>query len=212
MSQLPYEILNDTEFENLIIRICKEILGIGCKTFSTGKDGAKDSWFTGTAQHFPSKIAPWTGTFNIQAKHTQTYNSSCSDNDFYVNKTSILEKEITRLNEVQKVTSFDNYIIFTSRKLSGGTHPKIVEKLQKGLKIKNAEIIGREDIDAYLTDYPQIAHQFGLSMFIFPLRFYEKDLREVIIVFSEQSSIISAEADNYITSYTAINKEEKQVE
>src|SRR5258707_1401186 len=110
MDQFQYENLTDEEFETLVIRIGKEILGVGCKTFSAGKDGAKDSWFTGTAEDFPSKASPWTGTFNIQAKHTKIHNASCSDNDFSVNQTSILTKEIERLNEVKTVTPFTNYI------------------------------------------------------------------------------------------------------
>ncbi len=209
MYQFPYENLTDEEFENLVIRIGKEILGIGCKTFSVGKDGAKDSWFTGKAEHFPSNASPWTGTFNLQAKHTKVQNASCSDNDFSVNQTSVLTKEITRLNEVRKTTPFDNYIIFTNRKLSGGTHPTIVKMLQVGIGIQNAEIIGREQIDTYLTDYPHIAFQFGLYKFIAPLRFYEKELRDVIIVFAEQSKAISTEAKSYITSFTVIDKEKK---
>lgn len=209
MNQYPYENLTDEEFENLIIRIGKEILGIGCKTFSIGKDGAKDSWFTGTADYFPSKNAPWTGTFNLQAKHTKVQNASCSDNEFYVNQTSVLQKEIARLKEVMKTTSFENYIIFTNRKLSGGIHPIIVKMLQDGLGIKNVEIIGREDLDSYLTDYPHIADQFGLYKFQAPLRFYEKDLKEVIIVFSEHSKGIITEAKSYITSFQLIDKEKK---
>lgn len=209
MSQFPYENLTDEEYENLVIRICKEILGIGCKTFSIGKDGAKDSWFTGTAQHYPSNTAPWTGVFCIQAKHTKVYNSSCSDNDFSVNQTSILAKEINRLNEVKTTTPFNNYIIFTNRKLSGGTYPTIIKMLQDGIGIQNVEIIGREQIDTYLTDYEQIAYQFGLHKFIAPLRFYEKDLRDVIIVFTEQSKTISTEAKSYIKSFTVIDKEKK---
>ncbi|RPH34074.1 MAG: hypothetical protein EHM93_02630 [Bacteroidales bacterium] len=209
MSQFPYENLTDEEFEALVIRIGKEILGIGCKTFSIGKDGAKDSWFTGTANYFPSNAAPWTGTFNLQAKHTKVHNASCSDNDFSVNQTSVLVKEINRLNEVRKNTPFDNYIIFTNRKLSGGAHPTIVKMLQDGIGIQNAEIIGREQIDTYLTDYPYIAYQFGLYKFNAPLRFYEKELRDVIIVFSEQSHAISTEAKSYITSFTVIDKVKK---
>lgn len=209
MNQYPYENLTDEEFENLVIRIGKEVLGIGCKTFSIGKDGAKDSWLTGTADYFPSKTAPWNGTFNLQAKHTKVQNASCSDNDFSVNQTSILSKEITRLKEVMKTTPFDNYIVFTNRKLSGGTHPTIVKKLQVGLGIQNVEIIGREDMDSYLTDYPHIADQFGLYKFQAPLRFYEKELRDVIIVFSEHSKAISSEAKSYITSFTVIDKEKK---
>jgi len=209
MHQYPYENLTDEEFENLVIRIGKEVFGIGCKTFSIGKDGAKDSWFTGTADYYPSKTAPWCGTFNLQAKHTKVLNASCSDNDFSVNQTSVLSKEITRLNEVMKTTPFDNYIIFTNRKLSGVTHPTILKMLQVGLGIQKVEIIGREDMDSYLTDYPHIAYQFGLYKFQAPLRFYEKELRDVIIVFSEQSKSISTEANNYITSFTVIDKEKK---
>ena len=209
MNQFPYENLTDEDFENLVIRICKEILGVGCKTFSLGKDGAKDSWFTGTAENFPSKAAPWKGTFNIQAKHTKVYNASCSDNDFSVNQTSILVKEIKRLNEVKPTTPFDNYIIFTNRKLSGVTHPTIIKMLQDGIEIENAEIVGREQIDTYLNDYPHIAYQFGLYMFLAPLRFYEKDLRDVIVVFAEQSKAISTEAKSYITTFTVIDKEKK---
>lgn len=209
MSQYPYENLTDEEFESLVIRIGKEVLGIGCKTFSVGKDGAKDSWFFGTADHFPSDGSPWTGTFNLQAKHTKVLNASCSDNDFYVNQTSVLSKEIARLKEVMKTTPFDNYIIFTNRKLSGGTHPTIVKMLQDGLGIQNTEIIGREQLDTYLTDYPHIADHFGLYKFQAPLRFYEKELRDVIIVFSDQSKAISKEANSYITSFTVIDKQKK---
>ena len=108
-----------------------------------------------------------------------------------------------------KTTPFDNYIIFTNRKLTGVTHPIIVKMLQVGLGIQNVDIIGREDLDSYLTDYPQIANQFGLYKFQAPLRFYEKDLRDVIIVFSEQSKAISTEAKSYITSFTVIDKEKK---
>lgn len=209
MNQFPYENLSDEEFEDLVIRVGKDILGMGCKTFSVGKDGVKDSWFTGTADNFPSKSSPWKGTFNIQAKHTKVHNSSCSDNDFSVNRTSVLSKEIARLKEIMKTTPFDNYIIFTNRKLSGGTHPTIVKMLQAGLGITNTEIIGREQIDTYLTDYPHIAFQFGLYKFIAPLRFYEKELKEVIIVFADEVKAISTEAKSYITSFTVIDKEKK---
>lgn len=209
MNQFPYENLNDEEFEHLVISICQKILGVGCKTFSTGVDGARDSWFTGTAENYPSKAKPWSGTFNIQAKHTKTFNASCSDNDFSVNQTSTLKKEIKRLNEIIPTSPFDNYLIFTNRKLSGGTHPKIVQLLQTGIGIVNAEIIGREEIDTFLTNYPQIAYQFGFYKFLSPLRFYEKDLRDVIVIFNEKKDLLSNEAGNYLTNFTIINKEEK---
>lgn len=209
MNQFPFENLGATEFEDLVISICKEVLGIGCKTFSDGRDGAKDSWFEGTAQYFPDDVSPWKGVFNIQAKHTKIYNSSCSDNDFYVNKSSVIDKEIKRLKEVMVDTPFDNYIIFTNRKLSGGTHPLIVKKLKEELGLINVEVIGREDLDAYLKDYPNIAYKFGLYKFIAPLRFYEKDLRDVIVNFDKNKKPILSTTQNYISTFGVIDKDEK---
>lgn len=209
MNDYPYENISDDEFENLVISICKEILGIGCKTFSIGKDGAKDSWFTGTAENYPSKAAPWQGTFNIQAKHTSTYNASCSDNDFSVNQSSILVKEINRLKETMVTNSFNNYILFTNRKLPGGAHTSIIKMLQIGIGITNVEIVGKEDINTFLNDYPHIADRFGLYKFSAPLRFYEKDLRNVIVVFDQHRKSLANDLDNYITSFQVIDKEEK---
>jgi len=209
MNNYPLENLNDEEFEALVIRICNELLGIGCKTFSVGRDGAKDSWFDGKAERFPSTSGAWRGKFIIQAKYTNVAEASCSDNEFSVNQTSIINKEIIRLNEIVKITPFDNYIIFTNRKLSGGAHSVIVQKLSNGLSIANVEIIGKEDINKHLNDYPHIANQFGLYKFAYPLRFYEKDLQEVITVFAEHLSSIAKEATEYITTFDNIEKEEK---
>lgn len=207
--QYPYENLNDEEFEALVIRVCVDLFGIGCKTFSTGKDGGRDSSFDGKAENYPSKVKPWEGKFIIQAKHTKELNASCSDNDFSVNQTSILNKEINRLKEIQKQEKIDNYILFTNRKLTGGAHPVIVEKLKTGLTLQNADIIGREELDAHLTNFPHIANQFGLYKFNTPLRFYEKEIREVILVFSLQSQKISKEASESINSFRVIDKEKK---
>ena len=208
MNNFPFENLTDTQFEDLVIRVCKEILGIGCKTFSTGRDGAKDSWFTGTAQYFPSTASPWSGTFCIQAKHTTILNSSCSDNDFSVNTTSIISKEIKRLKEEIKENPFQNYIIFTNRKLSG-EKVSLIKRLKDEIGVLEADIIGREQLNTYLNDFPQIANQFGLHKFIAPLRFFEKDLKEVIIVFADQTKDIAKEADDFIKNFSVVDKNKK---
>ena len=208
MNNFPFENLPDTEFEDLVIRVCKEILGIGCKTFSAGRDGAKDSWFTGTAQYFPSTTSPWSGTFCIQAKHTTVSDSSCSDNDFSVNNTSIVAKEIKRLKEEIKENPFQNYILFTNRKLSGG-RVSLIQRLKDEIGVLQADIIGREQLTTYLNDHPEIATQFGLHKFIAPLRFFEKDLKEVIIVFSDQTKDIAKEAEDYIKNFSVVNKDKK---
>jgi hypothetical protein len=99
-----------------------------------------------------------------------------------------------------KTTPFDNYIIFTNRKLSGGTHPIIVKMLQEGLGIQNAEIIGREEIDTYLTDYPHIADQFGLYKFQAPSSFLRKGIKRCDNCFfrTKQSHFNRGEKLHYI--------------
>lgn len=207
--QYTYENLNDQEFEALVIRLCKELFGIACKTFSPGKDGAKDSWFEGRAQNYPSQLKPWEGRIIIQAKHTTIVNASCSDREFSENASSILEKEIKRLNEIKKTNPFDCYIIFTNRKLGGIAHTKIISNLREKLGIQNVEIIGREELDKFLTDYPHIAEHFGFGNFDTPLRFYEKDLKDMIIYFHENRTEIGEDLSNYITKFESIDKEKK---
>jgi len=211
MTHFPYENLTDVEFEELTVRLSKDILGIGAKTFATGPDGGRDSWFNGKAEKFPSSAAPWAGKFIIQAKHTRVFNASCADNDFSVNKSSVLHKEIDRLKEIQKTESFDNYLIFTNRKMPGAAHPTIIKFLQDGLAIDNIEVIGREQIDTYLSDFPHIANSFGLHKFLQPLRFYEKDLRDMIILFSQHRLAITTAAEDYIKSLDMISKEQKNI-
>ncbi len=208
-TRYQYENLNEIEFEELVIAICQQIFGIGCKTFSVGKDGGKDSWFEGTAEKYPSSGDPWKDVFVIQAKHTASPDASCSDNNFHENKTSVIAKEISRLQEIKKEQHFDNYLIFTNRKLSGGEHPKIKETLSTGLGIKNVDIIGKEDLDTYLKSYPDIVKRFGLHKFNAPERFYEKDIQEVILLFSDMNNSLNITPCNGTSLLLNINKKEK---
>ena len=66
--------LDDARFENLVIAICKELLGHGTQGFSKGADGGKDGEFQGKASLFPTLQQPWEGKTIIQAKHTQGVN------------------------------------------------------------------------------------------------------------------------------------------
>jgi hypothetical protein len=190
------------EFEKLVIFICHEILGIGSSTFSEGTDGGRDSRFHGTSQKFPSTVNSWSGLFIIQAKHTSNDNASCSDTDFssISNKSSILVKEVKKLKELLKTEKFNNYILFTNRKLSGETNTTITQWLQQELGIENISIKGKEDITTFLDSYPDIAEKMGIKDIDTPkIQFYEKDIRDVILMFNEEKDPINQ-----------ILKEEKQ--
>ncbi len=76
-----------------------KILGVGVQGFAKGPDGGCDAKFIGTAQHYPSDKNQWSGTMIIQAKHTNRFYSSCSDKNFYSEKSSytVIGEEIPRI-------------------------------------------------------------------------------------------------------------------
>lgn len=181
MRNFPLYDLHWQDFEKLVILICERILGTGTINFSTGPDGGRDGKFTGKAEKFPSKTGPWEGKFIIQAKHTEKPNGRCSDSEFK----TLLEKEIkSKLKTMVENGEVDYYLLFTNRKLSGIEEARIADLIDTNLKIEN-RIIGDERIQLWLKEYPDIPKFLGLNKLFLPLEFYEKDLKEIIVKFSE---------------------------
>ena len=110
------ENLSEDDFEKLVNILCQDILGMGTVSFTKGRDGGRDGRFNGTANSYPSKTSPWSGKFIIQAKHTEDYKASCSDNTFFENQTSIINKEIDKIKDLKTKNEIDNYLLFTNRK------------------------------------------------------------------------------------------------
>ena len=205
MTSIKYPLHNsyDKEFEKLTALICEEILGTGTIVFSDGKDGGRDAKFTGTANRYPSEANSWNGKFIIQAKHTTKPGASCSDNDFR----RILKKECTSLKKLKDDGKVDYYLLFTNRKLSGLQDPKIEDFLDNEVGVEN-NILGEESIQLWLQRYPKIVRTLGLNKLLMPLQFYEIDLQEVVIAFSE-AKISKKELRNRQSDFTKIPIEEK---
>lgn len=176
----PLYNLNDEDFEKLSALICEQILGAGTIVFSSGKDGGRDAKFTGKADNFPSKSEPWDGRFIIQAKHTTKPVASCSDSKFK----TILKDELPKLRELKKQSKIDFYLVFTNRKLSGLQDPKIENLIDEETGVENC-VLGEERIQLWLQEYPGIVKTLGLNKLLMPLEFYEKDLQEIVVAFSE---------------------------
>ena len=184
-----YNLLNK-EFEDLVALICHKILGTGVIVFSDGKDGGRDAKFTGTANRFPSERNPWNGKFIVQVKHTTKPEASCSDSDF----NTILKKELPKLKNLKEDGKVDYYLIFTNRKLSGLRDPKIEDFIDNEVDVKNI-ILGEKNIQLWLQEHHEIVNIMGLNKLLLPLEFYEKDLQEIVVAFSEtkiSSNVVSA--------------------
>jgi hypothetical protein len=129
-----YEDLGDEQFENLVVFLCQRLLGISVQGFAKGVDGGRDAKFVGTAELHPSKAAPWVGITIIQAKHTNGYNRSFSESDFYGsngNTNTVLGKEIPRIKKLRENKQLDNYMLFANRRLAGNAESEIVAYIAK---------------------------------------------------------------------------------
>jgi hypothetical protein len=179
------EDMTPDDFEKLVNELCRVILGTGVVDFSNGRDGGRDGRLIGTANQYPTEKSPWSGRFIIQAKHTEDYKASCSDNGFNGNKTSIINKEIERLNKlIANSEVIDNYLIFTNRKETGSREDAI-KYIQTQTGIINVEILGKANIHRWLSQNIDIVKRFGLDKFAMPIEFYDKDIRDVIVIFHD---------------------------
>ena len=178
--------LNPYEFEDLVIYICRQILGIGTLNFSEGKDGGRDGKFEGTAQKFPSTSEPWKGKFIIQAKREHNPLASCSDSGFKKK----LDKELEKIKKLKENGEVDYYLLFTTRKLPANSEKELVEHIIKETGIKDAKILAREWIDGTIKSTPNMVITLGLNKYSQPLRVFPENIKKVIIAFIKNKEAI----------------------
>jgi hypothetical protein len=206
MVRYAYEYLTESEFEELIVAICHNVLGISAHAFAPGRDGGRDSSFSGTAANYPNAGHPWSGNFIIQAKHVNNPAESCSDNSFFANKSSLLKSEVAKIKG-RKKERIDNYIVFTNRKMTGGIYPQLIEYMRSELGIQNVEVHGAEDLDNFVSKYPALVKQFSLMRNLLPDVFYEADIRNVIVLFSKNSNWMDTEPIKDVSCLDYTDKE-----
>jgi hypothetical protein len=122
-----YEDLSPEQFEILVVLLCQHLLGVSVQGFATGPDGGRDAKFVGTAELHPSKASPWTGVTIVQAKHTNGFNKSFGEADFYskVGNNTVIGKEIPRIKKLRENKELDNYMLFANRRLAGNSENDI---------------------------------------------------------------------------------------
>lgn len=204
------ELLNESQFENLVNRICQNLLGIGVISFSAGKDGGRDGKFNGTSKKFPSDKNSWNGKFIIQAKHTANPIASCSDADFK----KLVDKEIKKVKDLKAVGDIDCYILFTNRKYSGIEGERILKKIQDDTGLENVVIIGKESLnDLYINSHREIIKEFQLDLHHIPFDFSEEEIKDIITEFHSElpkiSLMLTSEIDRIKFDFDRIKIEEK---
>jgi hypothetical protein len=179
-----YEDLGDTRFEELVVALCRRLLGMGTHGFAKGPDGGRDAKFVGTAELLPSKQAPWKGTVIVQAKHTYGYNCSFSETAFFNpnSANSVVGKEVPRIKKLCAANQLDHYMLFSNRKLTGGAESAIGAHIAKesGISVSSIMLCGIEQLEGWLKDFPIVAAQVSLDPVDSPLIVSPDELSEVV--------------------------------
>lgn len=198
--KFAYENLNDDQFERLIVFLCQRLLGISVQGFAKGPDGGRDAKFVGTAELHPSTAAPWAGTTIVQAKHTNGYNRSFSETDFFSTSASntVLGKEIPRIKNLRESKQLDHYMLFANRRLAGNAESEIREYLaeQCGIPAASIYLCGLEQLEILLKAFPDVAVKADLDPIDSPLIVSPDDLAEVVQALARQKDGISALLDD----------------
>ncbi|WP_353569895.1 ABC-three component system protein, partial [Candidatus Albibeggiatoa sp. nov. BB20] len=173
--------LSASEFEDLVVHICLDILGQGTNSFAAGRDGGRDATFEGTANRFPSESESESakGKFVIQAKHTASPIASCSDREF----NSILKKEIPKIKKLFQSNELENYLLFTNRKLTGDKATELTQYLKEQTNVTNVWLRGKEAIEKYLRENSKLVRDLNLNRFRQPLQIHPEQLVSIIDIF-----------------------------
>ena len=168
--------INNGEFERLVVRICAHWLGEGVQPFAEGRDGGRDGKFHGKANSFPSESEPASGHFVLQAKHSSIAGKSCSDRDF----PGLLAEEHVKVKRLVAEGLCDHYLVFTNRRLTGGTDEKLIPNLLKQGP-KTAHIIAVDRIHMACDKFRDVRDPLPNLNDMLPFRFDAEELREVIV-------------------------------
>lgn len=89
---------------------------------------------------------------------------------------------------MQTRNEIDNYLLFTNRKMTGGTEEKIRKHIQTETELKDVGIFGKEYINLCLNKsiYKDIIQKHPkLKGFDMPFEFHDSDIRDLIVFFHD---------------------------
>lgn len=179
-----YEDLSEDQFEQLVVLLCRRLLGMGVQGFAKGVDGGRDAKFVGVSELLPSKAAPWNGTVIVQAKHTNGYNRSFSEGDFFNPKSenTVIGKEVPRIKKLCEAKQLNHYMLFANRRLTGNAESDIRAHIGKTCGLPEASIIlcGLESLESWLKEFPDVPGKVNLDPVDSPLIVSPDDLSEVV--------------------------------
>jgi hypothetical protein len=205
--RFAYEDLSSDQFETLVILICQRLLGLGVQGFASGPDGGRDARFIGIAQLYPSTVAPWSGTTIMQAKHTNGYNQSFSDKDFYSaqSTSTVIAKELPRIKKLRAANAVDNYFLFSNRKLTALANEEICSAIatECGIPPLSVSLCGLNSIELYMERFHEVPEIAGLDPIDSPLIISSDQIAELVEAMVANKTAAEALVDQPVSARTS---------
>jgi hypothetical protein len=205
-----YEDLGSDQFEQLIVLLCQQLLGISVQGFAKGPDGGRDAKFVGTAERHPSKANPWSGTTIIQAKHTNGYNRSFSETDFFnpPAANTVLGKEIPRIKKLRVANQLDHYMLFANRRLAGNAETEIVNHIagQCNIPASSIYLCGVGQLELWLKTFTNVSKLAKLDPLDSPLIVSPDELAVVVQALARNKAEVAAVLDDPPTQRTSYDE------
>ncbi|MEU4387971.1 ABC-three component system protein [Promicromonospora sp. NPDC023805] len=207
----PYEDLDDSQFERLVVQVMRKLFGPGVESFAAGPDGGRDARFRGTAERFPSAAGAWVGTTVGQAKHTNAINAHVSDSDFGSDAdTSVISHEIVRIKSLARGNDLDNYFLVTNRRVGGVAGPRIIKRISDdaGVLHDRIHLAGIEFLDDMVHEYPDLLRLARIDPIDGPLLVSSREFAEVILGIADVLSAPSLLGDSAVMGRVSLNEKD----
>ena len=150
------------EFERLAKFYLKEKIGEGLWVFDGSQDMGRDAAFSGTANEFPSKSAPYKGDWIFQAKHRTTRGKTIKQVEAELLKTLADE-----LKKIFAKHSFhcNNYVYITNLDVSNQFRDKAKTTFndfcsQSSLENINFAVVEYKDFDVFISNSATVKYSF----------------------------------------------------
>lgn len=183
--------LDHDEFQEVVVLLCREMLGPTVTSFSEGKDGGKDAQFEGFSATFQAP-GDKPGRFIIQAKHTSNPSAKCSDAAF---KREV-DDEVPKIKRLAASGLLTHYILMTNRRKSGGAHDAVLGQIRAETGIQNVWLWAVDDLQRELGLRPAVVKASGLHRFRSPITFAPDEMRDVVLAFHAHRSALKSAFDS----------------
>jgi hypothetical protein len=146
----------------------------------------------------------------VQAKHTNGYNRSFSETDFFSpsSDNTVVGKEIPRIQKLRAAKELDHYMLFANRRLPANAAADIISHIASTCGVPEASIYlcGIDQIELLLKTFSDIPALANLDPIDSPLIISPDDLAEIVQALARNMTEVATVIDDPPTQRTSYDE------